>query len=144
MNISMEEDQKTLEYQNTLKMYVKISPKTIKIFIPIYEDIHASFLKKQIFSQFFLDLCKNILNQPQFITSDVIIVLKKWLWNKGYMNQWSWYVKIIKKRKKGKDKEIYLPRVVHKINTLIWSWSWEVKKNSTSKPDFYKTLSNNF
>ena len=56
----------------------KISPKAKKIWRPIYEVIHASFFEEtNIFPKPFLELCKNNPNQPQFIPSDVKIVLKK-------------------------------------------------------------------
>ena len=46
------------------------------------------FLKKRTFLQELLDKYKNNQNEPQFISSEVKVVLKKWLWNKGYMHKW--------------------------------------------------------
>ena len=48
MNISEKEAQKTVEYQETLKIDVENIDKNIKtIWIPIYEVIDDLFLKKQ-------------------------------------------------------------------------------------------------
>ena len=50
MIISMEEEHKTLEYQEKMEVYVKNITKK-KIYIPIYKVIHDPFLKKRIFLQ---------------------------------------------------------------------------------------------
>ena len=51
MIISMEEEQKTLEYQETMKVYIEnISKNKKTTWEPINEGIHDPFLKKQIFS----------------------------------------------------------------------------------------------
>ena len=47
MIASMEEEQKTLEYQETMKVYIEnITKKTI--WRPIYDVIHAPFFRKKI------------------------------------------------------------------------------------------------
>ena len=54
MIISMEKEQKTLEYQETMKVEVEnISKNKKAIWRPIYEVIHAPFLKKHCFHQNF-------------------------------------------------------------------------------------------
>ena len=51
MIMSMEEEQKNLEYQETMKVYIENISKNKKTTRePIYEGIHDPFLKKQIFS----------------------------------------------------------------------------------------------
>ena len=76
--ISMEEEHKIVEYQETMKVDVKNIPKNKNIWRPIYEVIDASsFEETDIFAQAFLDLCKNSPNQPQFLLSEVKVVLKK-------------------------------------------------------------------
>ena len=55
MNISMEEEHNTVEYQETLKVDVKnISKIKTKKWIPIYEVIDSPFLKKMIFFHKFI------------------------------------------------------------------------------------------
>ena len=57
---------------------LKIFPKTEKnIWIPIYEVIHAPYFEEtDIFPQEFLDKCKYNPNKPQFLPSEVKVVLK--------------------------------------------------------------------
>ena len=61
INISMEEEQENVEYQKTLKVDIKNTTKNRKtVWKPVYEVIHASILKKRIFSESFLDFFKMI------------------------------------------------------------------------------------
>ena len=50
MKISMEEEQKTVEYQETLKVDVKNIPEKKPIWRPIYEAIDAPFFEETDFS----------------------------------------------------------------------------------------------
>ena len=74
----------------------KISQKTRKPG-PIYEVIDSPFFWRNVYIlQDVLDSYKNIPNQPQFLPSDVKIVLKRNDYGKnGYMHKWSWSVKSI-------------------------------------------------
>ena len=65
-----------------MKIYVENIDKNINTtWRPIYEVIDAPFFEKtNIFPQYFLDLCKNNPNQPQFLPYDV----KKRLENNVY------------------------------------------------------------
>ena len=77
MNISEKEEQKNVVYQQVSKIYVENIDINIKtIWRPIYKVIDAPFFEEtDIFPQVFY-LCKNNLNQPQFLSSDVKTVLK--------------------------------------------------------------------
>ena len=60
MIISMEEEQKTLEYQKIWNKMSKILPKIKNILRPIYEVVDVSFFEEtNLFPGAFLDLCKN-------------------------------------------------------------------------------------
>ena len=78
MNISMEEEQETVEYKNTLKVDTKniskTPPKTGHKYMKL---LMINFWRDTYFYTSFLDLCRNNPNQPQFIPSDVKTVLKK-------------------------------------------------------------------
>ena len=51
--------------------------------------IFLFFEETNIFPPEFLDQCENNPNEPQFLPSEVKVVLKtKWLWNKGYIHKW--------------------------------------------------------
>ena len=69
MKTSMEEDQQTAKYQNTLKVDVKnIAKNKTTTWRPIYEVIDTSFFEEtNIFTQALLDLCENNPNKPQFL-----------------------------------------------------------------------------
>ena len=87
MVISIEEDQKTLEYQETMNADVGNIPNK-KIWIPIYKVIdNLFFAAKKLFPTGFLDQCKNNPNKTQNLPSKVNASLRKWLWNKGYMHK---------------------------------------------------------
>ena len=77
MNISDEEEQKTVVYQENLKIDVKNINKNIKtIWRPIYDVIYVTlFEEKNIFPQHLLDLCKN--DKHQFLSSNVKTVFKR-------------------------------------------------------------------
>ena len=79
---AMEDEQKTMEHQEIMKVDVKNITKNKKyIWRPIYEFIADSFFEERdIFPQASLELFKNNPNQPQFLLSEAKVVLKK----KGY------------------------------------------------------------
>ena len=70
----MNEYQKTVEYKETLIIYVENIKKKI-VQRPIYEAINAPFFEEMDLSpQDSLDLCKNNPNKPQFLQSEVMMV----------------------------------------------------------------------
>ena len=90
MIISMEVDQKTLEYQERLNIDIEnISKNKTKNWRPMYEIIDTSFFAAtKRFPPEFLDHCKNNRNEPQSLPSEVKVSLKKMLRKKGYMKKW--------------------------------------------------------
>ena len=68
------------------------------IWRPIYEVIHASFFEKIYISPpEFLDKCKNNTNGPQFLPSEVKLVLKIMAMEQGL------YVQVVMIRRKDSD-----------------------------------------
>ena len=70
---SMEEEQNTLEYQETMKVDAENIAKNNN-WRSIYEVINTSFLKKT-FPPAFLDKCLKYPNEPQFLPYEVRVVL---------------------------------------------------------------------
>ena len=72
MSILQKEDQKTVKYQENLKIFVKnIDKKINTIWRPIYEVKNNPFLKKQTFCTICFRLILKHPNKPQFLPSDV-------------------------------------------------------------------------
>ena len=79
----MEEEQKNLRYQETMKVDVENISKYKINWRPIYEVIDTSFLQKQENPPKVIERCKKYPNEPQFLPSEVKVVLKQMAMEQG-------------------------------------------------------------
>ena len=79
--VTIEEEKKTLEYQETMNSDIEnIAITSQKIWISIYKVIHDDYFQAvKLFPTQFLDHCKENGNEPQNIPTEVKTALKKWL-----------------------------------------------------------------
>ena len=81
----MKEDNKTLEYQETINVDIEnIASKKQPFWRTIYEVIDYSYFEiVKLCPTTFLNQCKNNPNEPQNIPSEVKASFQKYPWNKG-------------------------------------------------------------
>ena len=85
----MGEDQKTLEYQETMKLDVENISRNKKLNEYQYIRLFMLHFLQLFFPPEFSEKCKNNPNEPQILPSEVKVALRtKWLCDKGYMHKW--------------------------------------------------------
>ena len=88
MYLKIEEETKTLEYQEKMNVDVENISSLKKKWIPIYEVIDNSYFSaSKIFPTEFLDQCRNNPNKPKDITSEIKESLKRMAMEQGLYSQ---------------------------------------------------------
>ena len=86
----MKEEKKTLEYQETMNVYIEnIASKKYPFWRSVYEVIKNSYFEKtKLFPTTFLNQCRNNPNAPHNIPSRVKASFQKLLWERGCIHKW--------------------------------------------------------
>ena len=90
MVVTIEEENKTLEYQDTINLDTeKIASTNQQFWRSTYEVIDDSYFRVvKLFLTKLLNKYKNNPNEPQSIPSEIKAYFKKWLWKRGFMHKW--------------------------------------------------------
>ena len=89
--VTVEEERKNLEYQETMNLYIEnISSTSQQIWRSIYEVIHDDYFNAvKLFPTQLLDHCKKM--NPKTYQMNSKHILKRCLWNKSSMRKWLLY-----------------------------------------------------